>query len=610
MQSFLKQPNSFSQNAKISAKSFLSSGKKLGSNLMKSSPVKVAKKLAPPTKQLAKGGLDVTKNMLMGIFDSIKSLRAELNQVKIKQVSDEEGGATAVQKAAGNALKVGGVIAKNVFKLGAKTTKSVVKGASTLMGTLIAQRAAAAKGNTGAAGAKGKTGDEGAKGKTGALSFMGKMGNIIGATGAMGSVGAMGAKGNTGAAGAKGELGKLARKDPLLKKRLIQERMRPMGGKPSKDQSTLSGVTVDIAKTLLPTSKDTAKQRRGNDSSQFVKNYLDFFGSKRTARILRENLKITRNSLVDMFETTSLLKMQANNIANNLKTKDNKKGGGGLLGGLLGGLGKLSGFMKFLPALLPLIPIAIPFLKILAVGGMIALLIKFKDPIFKFIADSAGKIVGFLKDGIINIARGIFNFFFKKPEEGAQGRTRRRSRRSDDEDTSVENENPLSFDNKVKELQNKKKYGGTGRPITLNDKTYNPGDEGYKEAYATINSLMRGKPVKKSGQVPGEVKEVSESKVEGAKEGTSANVKADTGKNMDIVKNIEKQAIEESQDPQFEVVPFSTSGSNNQPQTMGGSSSPSSSGGGGSPSVSFFPSKNFDTISDQTAKSLMNIVDG
>jgi len=30
----------------------------------------------------------------------------------------------------------------------------------------------------------------------------------------------------------KGELGKLARKDPLLKKRLIQQRMRPMGGKP------------------------------------------------------------------------------------------------------------------------------------------------------------------------------------------------------------------------------------------------------------------------------------------------------------------------------------------------------------------------------------------
>ena len=88
MQSFLKQPSSFYQKSKIGAKSFLSSGNKLGSNLMKSSPVKVAKRLAPPMKKLATGGLDVTKNMLMGLFDSVNSLRAELNQVKIKQVTD------------------------------------------------------------------------------------------------------------------------------------------------------------------------------------------------------------------------------------------------------------------------------------------------------------------------------------------------------------------------------------------------------------------------------------------------------------------------------------------------------------------------------------------
>ena len=85
MQSFLKQPSNFFNKTKIGAKSLLSSGKKLGSTLM-GTPIKVAQKLLPPTKQLAKGGLDVTKNMLMGIFDSIKSLRKELNQVKIKQV--------------------------------------------------------------------------------------------------------------------------------------------------------------------------------------------------------------------------------------------------------------------------------------------------------------------------------------------------------------------------------------------------------------------------------------------------------------------------------------------------------------------------------------------
>ena len=106
-----------------------------------------------------------------------------------------------------------------------------------------------------------------------------------------------------------------------------------------------------------------------------------------------------------------------------------------------------------------------------------------------------------------------------------------------------------------------------------------------------------------------EVKEVSESKVEGVKEGDIENVKADTSKNMDIVNNIEKPIEEKSDDPIIEYVPTAMSGSNNEPQVMGGSSNPPPTGGG-SPSIVFFPSKNFDTISDQTAKSLMNIVDG
>ena len=107
----------------------------------------------------------------------------------------------------------------------------------------------------------------------------------------------------------------------------------------------------------------------------------------------------------------------------------------------------------------------------------------------------------------------------------------------------------------------------------------------------------------------GEVKEVSESKVEGVKEGDTENVKADTSKNTEIVKNIETPIEEESDDPIIEYVPTAMSGSNNEPQVMGGSSNPPPTGGG-SPSIVFFPSKNFDTISDQTAKSLMNIVDG
>ena len=97
---------------------------------------------------------------------------------------------------------------------------------------------------------------------------------------------------------------------------------------------------------LLPPTKQLAKERRENDSSQFVKNYLDFFGAKKTAKVLRNNLKITRDALVDMFETTKLLKIQIGNITNSLKRKggkDGKKKGGGLggLGGDFGGPGEV-----------------------------------------------------------------------------------------------------------------------------------------------------------------------------------------------------------------------------------------------------------------------------
>ena len=113
--------------------------------------------------------------------------------------------------------------------------------------------------------------------------------------------------------------------------------------------STLMGTPIKVAQKLLPPTKQLAKERRQNDSSQFVKNYLDFFGAKKTAKILRNNLKITRDALVDMFETTKLLKIQIRNITDSLKRKggkDGKKKGGGLGGLLGGGLGMLSGLLS------------------------------------------------------------------------------------------------------------------------------------------------------------------------------------------------------------------------------------------------------------------------
>ena len=45
------------------------------------------------------------------------------------------------------------------------------------------------------------------------------------------------------------------------------------------------------------------------------------------------------------------------------------------------------------------------------------------------------------------------------------------------------------FDERKKEIILQEKYGGTGRPITVGDKTYNPGDDGYIEAFNMIQGV-------------------------------------------------------------------------------------------------------------------------
>ena len=157
------------------------------------------------------------------------------------------------------------------------------------------------------------------------------------------------------------------------------------------------------AKTLIPQKKDDKK-------NSFIGNYTDFFGSKKTERILRKNLKLVRDSLVSTFEIARHLKAAIIGITDNLKTK--VKGGGGLFGGLMSGFGKLFDFMKFLPVLLPLLPLAIPFLKILALGvgaGIAALLLHkgTREAIFGFIKTYAGPIAGALWGSLKSLVGGL-----------------------------------------------------------------------------------------------------------------------------------------------------------------------------------------------------------
>ena len=61
--------------------------------------------------------------------------------------------------------------------------------------------------------------------------------------------------------------------------------------------------------------------------------------------------------------------------------------------------------------------------------------------------------------------------------------------------TDTNNEKMNEFNKRRNEIVLKKKYGGTGRPITIatpdGDVTYNPGDEGYIEAFNMIGEAMR-----------------------------------------------------------------------------------------------------------------------
>ena len=61
--------------------------------------------------------------------------------------------------------------------------------------------------------------------------------------------------------------------------------------------------------------------------------------------------------------------------------------------------------------------------------------------------------------------------------------------------TDTNNEKMNEFNKRRNEIVLKNKYGGTGRPITIatpdGDVTYNPGDEGYIEAFNMIGEAMR-----------------------------------------------------------------------------------------------------------------------
>jgi len=192
----------------------------------------------------------------------------------------------------------------------------------------------------------------------------------------------------------------------LFKSNLFSKSSSKVGAKNFSSVKKLGSSIVGAAKNNIIGFNRTAQamvpEKKEEKESSFIKNYVNFFGSKKTEKILRKNLKLVRDSLVNTFEIARNLKAAIISITGDLKGKGGGKGGG-LFGGLLGAVAG--------GALLTALPL---LLKIAAIGSIagigIALLKseKFREEFWKFIKKFAKTMWSLIYPGMKALLLGKF----------------------------------------------------------------------------------------------------------------------------------------------------------------------------------------------------------
>ena len=142
------------------------------------------------------------------------------------------------------------------------------------------------------------------------------------------------------------------------------------------------GLITAARNSVNKVQESTQKISKGlNKNEKFAMNYVEFFGSKKTTKILKKNLKSIRDSLMSTFSMAKILKK---------KVAEMSKGGGlgaagGALGGIAGILGKglLGGVLGKL---------AIGALIGLAVGGIGFFLYQNAGKFFKFLDENIDQL--------------------------------------------------------------------------------------------------------------------------------------------------------------------------------------------------------------------------
>ncbi len=156
------------------------------------------------------------------------------------------------------------------------------------------------------------------------------------------------------------------------------------------------GLFTAARNSVNQVQQSTQKISRGLNSDQkFAMNYVEFFGSKKTTKVLRKNLKALRESLTATFAMAKTLKKKVSTLS---KT-------GGLLSSVLGGVGGLLGGGLFGK-------LALGLIAGLAIGGIGFLLYKNAGTFFKFLSDKI--------DLLTPIVERIFKQFIKRNALGGE----------------------------------------------------------------------------------------------------------------------------------------------------------------------------------------------
>jgi len=161
---------------------------------------------------------------------------------------------------------------------------------------------------------------------------------------------------------------------PLIQPRTIS---RPVSGIASNPISR--GLITAARNSVNKVQESTQTISKGlNKDQKFAMNYVEFFGSKKTTKILKKNLKSIKDSLMSTFSMAKTLKK---------KVAEMSKGGGigGLLGGVTGILGKgLLGGVLGKAVLFSVIG--------LATGGIAFLLANNVGKFFKFLDENIDQL--------------------------------------------------------------------------------------------------------------------------------------------------------------------------------------------------------------------------